>query len=197
MSKLFMLIGKSASGKDTIYKNILEQVKDLKTVITYTTRPIRDGEKEGVEYYFRTRHQLEQFEKEGKVIECSCYKTVDGPWYYFTVDDGRINLKQNDYIMITTVARYEKMRNFYGEENVVPIYIEVEDGLRLERAVKREQLQQKPNYEEICRRFLADSKDFSEKNLKQAKINKKYENKDINICLQNIIDDIQKERNMI
>lgn len=197
MSKLFIVMGKSASGKDTIYKKILEKDPYLKTVVTYTTRPIREGEQDGVEYHFRTKEQLEELEVEGRVIECSCYDTVHGLWYYFTVDDGQIDLKNGDYIMITTVARYKKMRDFYGEENVVPIYIEIEDGLRLERAVKREQLQRNPNYEEICRRFLADNEDFSEEKLKEAKIIKRYENIDINICIKKIIDDIQRERSMI
>lgn len=197
MSKLFIVMGKSASGKDTIYKKILEKDPYLKTVVTYTTRPIREEEQDGVEYHFRTKEQLEELEVEGRVIECSCYDTVHGLWYYFTVDDGQIDLKNGDYIMITTVARYKKMRDFYGEENVVPIYIEIEDGLRLERAVKREQLQRNPNYEEICRRFLADNEDFSEEKLKEAKIIKRYENIDINICIKKIIDDIQRERSMI
>lgn len=197
MSKLFIVMGKSASGKDTIYKKVLEKAPYLKTVVTYTTRPIRQGEQEGIEYYFRTKEELQYLEQEGKVIECSCYDTIHGLWYYFTVDDGQIDLKYGDYIMITTVARYKKMRDFYGKENVVPIYIEIEDGLRLERAVKREQSQKNPNYEEICRRFLADNEDFSEEKLKEAKINKRYENIDIDICLNKIIDDIQRERSMI
>ena len=99
--------------------------------------------------------------------------------------------------MITTVERYQKMRSYYGAENVIPIYIEVEDGLRLARAVQREQRQKKPNYEEVCRRFLADSKDFSEKNLKDANIEKRYQNIQMDICLKEIIDDIQSERSML
>ena len=49
MGKIFYVMGKSASGKDTIYKKLLERFPGLKTVVTYTTRPIRDGETEGVE----------------------------------------------------------------------------------------------------------------------------------------------------
>lgn len=197
MSKIFIVMGKSASGKDTIYKKILEKDMGLKTVVTYTTRPIREGEQEGREYFFRTKEQLDLLEKKGKVIEVCCYHTINGPWYYFTVDDGQIDLTAGDYLMITTVERYQKMRSYYGAENVIPIYIEVEDGLRLARAVQREQRQKKPNYEEVCRRFLADSKDFSEKNLKDANIEKRYQNIQMDICLKEIIDDIQSERSML
>lgn len=190
-------MGKSASGKDTIYKRILECNLGLKTVVTYTTRPIREGEQEGREYFFRTKEQLDLLEQSGKVIESSCYYTIDGPWYYFTADDGQINLETGDYLMITTVERYQKMRSYYGEEHVFPIYIEVEDGLRLERALQREREQKQPNYEELCRRFLADCKDFSEENLKAAMIEKRYQNIQMDICLKEIIDDIQRERSML
>lgn len=197
MSKLFIVMGKSASGKDTIYKRILECNLGLKTVVTYTTRPIREGEQEGREHFFRTKEQLDLLEQSGKVIESSCYYTIDGPWYYFTADDGQINLETGDYLMITTVERYQKMRSYYGEEHVFPIYIEVEDGLRLERALQREREQKQPNYEELCRRFLADCKDFSEENLKAAMIEKRYQNIQMDICLKEIIDDIQRERSML
>ena len=65
MGKIFYVMGKSASGKDTIYKKLLERFPGLKTVVTYTTRPIRDGETEGVEYHFTSVPQLEQMKTEG------------------------------------------------------------------------------------------------------------------------------------
>lgn len=197
MSKLFIVMGKSASGKDTIYKKILEENIGLKTVVTYTTRPIREGEENGREYFFCTKEKFDLFTKQGKVIESSCYHTVQGDWYYFTVDDGQIDFTMGDFIMITTVARYKKMREYYGAEKVVPIYIEVEDGLRLERAVQREREQKKPDYAELCRRFLADSKDFSEENLKAVNIKKRYQNVQMDTCMKEIIADIQRERSVV
>ena len=68
MSKIFYLMGKSASGKDTIYKKIRERMPELKTIVIYTTRPIREGEAEGVEYHFVDEDKLQQFQKEDKVI---------------------------------------------------------------------------------------------------------------------------------
>ncbi len=61
MSRIFYIMGKSASGKDTIYKKLLDRIPGLKTITPYTTRPIRDGEVNGVEYFFTTREELEQF----------------------------------------------------------------------------------------------------------------------------------------
>ena len=56
-----------------------------------------------------------------------------------------------------------RLREYYGNEVMWPIYIEVEDGERLERALAREKTQEVPKYEEMCRRFLADQNDFPRK----------------------------------
>ena len=68
MSKIFYLMGKSASGKDTIYKKIKETMPELKTIVIYTTRPIREGETEGVEYHFVDEKKLQEFQEAGKVM---------------------------------------------------------------------------------------------------------------------------------
>lgn len=185
-------MGKSASGKDTIYKR-LEDTKELnlETVVIYTTRPIRQGETEGVEYYFVDDDKLKRLKEQNKVIEHRAYQTIYGTWNYFTVHDGQIDLKNKNYIMIGTLESFVQIKKYYGEEVVIPIYIEVDDGIRLRRALNREQKQEKPKYAEMCRRFLADEEDFSELNIKMAGINKIYTNLDINICLKYIIDDIK------
>lgn len=184
MGKIFYVMGKSASGKDTIYKKILERIPCLRTVTLYTTRPIRDGETEGVEYYFTSEEQLASFRKDKKLIEERTYQTAHGPWSYFTVDDGQIELGGNKcYLMIGTLESYEKMRDYYGEESLFPIYIEVDDGVRLERALSREKCQKEPKYKELCRRFLADEEDFKEENLQRCKIKTRYRNESLESCL--------------
>lgn len=193
MGKLFVLMGKSATGKDTIFKDIMGLAGQfLNTVVLYTTRPIRTGEREGVEYYFTTEEQMKQMEQQGKIIECRCYNTICGKWYYFTADDGQINLFNQNYLMIATLEGYEKLRAFYGKENVIPIYIEVEAGIRLERAIKRERQQREPKYTELCRRFLADESDFSEENIKRLDITKRYNNLMAKQCAEEITADIMK-----
>ena len=163
MGKIFYVMGKSASGKDTIYKELRERIPELKTVVLYTTRPIRDGETEGVEYHFTTAERLGDFRREKRLIEERTYQTVYGPWSYFTVDDGQICLDRKDsYLMIGTLESYEKMRGYFGENGLVPVYIEVDDGVRLERALQREKGQKEPKYKELCRRFLAAEEDFKE-----------------------------------
>lgn len=187
MGKIFFLMGKSASGKDTIYSHILKEEKlRLKPYVGYTTRPIRAGEQDGVEYYFTTKEDLDSFEKSGKLIEARVYHTVYGDWYYYSVDNENVDLNCNDYLYIGTLESYVKMREYYGPEKIVPLYIEVEDGLRLERAIRREREQANPGYAEVCRRFLGDSEDFSEENLAKAGIEKRFDNTDLEICIQNV-----------
>lgn len=192
MSKIFIVIGKSATGKDTIFKRLLE-IPDLKlkSVVGYTTRPIRSGETDGVEYFFVGEDKLHELLKDNKVIEHRAYPTMHGIWNYFTVDDGQIDLNYSDYLLIGTLEAYEQIKNYYGENIVIPIYIEVEDGIRLKRALHRESKQDNPKYAELCRRFLADDEDFSDENLKKLNISKRYQNVDINICLFQIINDIK------
>lgn len=193
MGKIYVVMGKSASGKDTIYKRLLEEKSlGFQTVTGYTTRPIRAGETEGVEYHFVTTERFFELKETGSVVESRVYHTVLGDWYYFTVADGQIDLKTSDYLMLNTLEGYKSTVGYYGKEQVVPIYISVEDGERLERALKRERQQAEPNYKEMCRRYLADEEDFSPEKLLKAGIEKQYENNNLEECLSGIINDIEK-----
>ena len=150
-------MGKSASGKDHIYARLAAHEElGLKKLVLYTTRPIRAEEEDGKQYYFVDDKKLKEFQEKGCVIEARAYHTVHGIWTYFTADDGQVNLDASDYLGIGTLESYVKMREYYGEEALCPIYIEVEDGERLARALNRERSQKTPRYEEMCRRFLAD-----------------------------------------
>ena len=191
MGKIYYMMGKSSSGKDTLYKEVLKALPKLKTLVLYTTRPIREGEQEGIEYHFVTNEELERFEKAGKIIEERTYDTVYGAWKYATIEDGQINLAAYDYLVIGTLESYAGMKKCYGAENLVPIYIEVEDGERLSRALSRERQQEQPKYDATRRRFLADQKDFSEENLEEAGIVRRYYNDDKVQCLEKIIGEIQ------
>ena len=188
MGKIFYIIGKSASGKDHIYEALLAE-KDLKLaqVILYTTRPIRSGEQTGREYYFTDELKLVQLRLSGKLIEERVYDTVYGPWYYFTADEGQFRLDCQDYIGIGTLESYEKIKGYFGEDKVCPLYIETEDGIRLKRAIQREEKQPEPKYAEMCRRYLADCEDFSEEKIQAAGIRRRFlNNGELSQCLQEI-----------
>lgn len=181
-------MGKSSSGKDTIYEDMLLRPElRLRPFIMYTTRPIRAKETDGVQYHFVTEEKLRLMQAEGRVIELRSYDTVQGIWYYFTADGDDIDMEHHDYLALGTLESYAKVRDYYGTERVVPVYIEVSDEQRLARSIKREKKQAVPNYEEVCRRFLADQKDFSEENIKNAGITKRFANDDDRqICMDEV-----------
>ena len=168
MPEIAFLMGKSSSGKDNIFKALVgDKELNLKTVIMYTTRPMRAGEKEGVEYYYVDNEKALELEAADKVIEMRTYNTVYGEWKYFA---------------------------YFGKDAILPIYIEVDDGIRLMRAINREQKQEVPQYEEMCRRFLADSKDFSEEKIKEAGINQRFSNDGtIEDCIRDIKEAIKQQ----
>lgn len=226
MGKIFVVMGKTSSGKDTIYKKVsgsllaTEGEDAPKSVVIYTTRPMRPGETNGVEYFFSTEEKLKELREQGRVIEERCFHTVHGLWYYFTVNDGQIDLEHHSYLMINTLDGFEMIRSYYKryknaeigmseerqteaerlmkpetaaekEETVIPIYIEADSKERLLRYINRESLQEKPNYKEVCRRFLADETDFAEEKLKRLGIEKYYVNQNLEACCAEIEKDIR------
>ncbi|MBQ3889719.1 MAG: 50S ribosome-binding GTPase [Lachnospiraceae bacterium] len=192
MGKIVYIMGKSSTGKDTIFKELIRKnAFNFKTIVSYTTRPIREGEKDGQEYFFTDEAGFNKLKDEGKVIEDRCYNTIHGPWRYFTVDDGQINDRDN-YITIGTLESYVKICEYYGNNRIIPVLVELDDGVRLQRALNREKKQDKPKYEEMCRRFLADSADFSEEKIQSAKIKRRFYNNELNVCLQEIEDYIHE-----
>ncbi len=179
MGKIYYLMGKSASGKDMLYETLLElPCLKLRPLVIYTTRPMRKGETDGVEYHFTDEEYLKKLQESGKIIELRQYQTVHGIWSYFTANDGSVDLSKGNYLGIGTLESYCKLRDYCGADTVIPLYIEVEDGLRLERALKRERKQAEPKYEELCRRFLADQADFSEEVLERTGISRRFLNND-------------------
>ena len=187
MGNIYCLMGKSASGKDTIYNRLLAMERlHLRRVVPYTTRPMRSGETDGQTYVFCTEQQVADFEAAGKIIELRAYHTMYGIWTYFTADDGQICLAESDYLMIGTLEAYEQIRDYFGMDKVCPVYVEVDDGLRLQRALDRDRAQDQPKYAEMCRRFLADEEDFSEENLERAGITKRFQNTDLDQVTQEI-----------
>ncbi len=192
MPKIFVLMGKSATGKDTIYKELLKvESLGLIEIVIYTTRPIRAGERDGVEYFFVSNERLKELKEENKIIEIREYNTIHGLWSYFTVNDGQIDLGRYNSLIIGTLESYEQIRGYYGKDKVYPIYIEVDDGVRLQRALDREKNQEKPRYAEMCRRYLADEEDFKKENLDKLDINKRYNNLNLENCIRDITNDIK------
>lgn len=192
MNYIFYVMGKSSSGKDTIYQSILKRL-NLLPLVLYTTRPMRQNEQDGREYHFIDREGFEKMLKDGNVIEQRTYDTIYGPWTYFTGSDS-IDLKQGNYLGIGTLESYLKLREYFGAGRLIPLYIHVDDDIRLMRAIKREQCEASPNYKELCRRFIADSEDFSDEKLKNAGIDTVFDNND---CLESCIKSVEDYMNLL
>ncbi|MBP5158943.1 MAG: guanylate kinase, partial [Lachnospiraceae bacterium] len=165
----------------------------LKTIVSYTTRPIRVGERDGREYHFVSVPEFEKLLSEGKIIEHRVYHTVLGDWFYFTVDDGQIKEDGGNYLLIMTLFGYESIREHYGSDRVVPIYIEADDHDRLMRYINRERKQETPHYDEVCRRYLADEADYPEEDIKRLGIERRFVNDDLNKCVESIKEYIKSE----
>lgn len=193
MGKIVCLMGKSSSGKDTIYKRIIRQKEiPLQTIVPYTTRPIREGEREGVEYHFTDEEGYQKLLREGRIIEGRAYNTCLGVWRYFTASDDAIDLQKYSYILIGTLEAYTQIQKYFGKDKVLPVMIDLDDGERLQRALDREKQQKSPKYEEMCRRFLADAEDFSEEKLRKAQIRHSFYNGDLETCLREILEYLEQ-----
>jgi len=170
MGKIVVCMGKSYSGKDTIVKELLKENKyHLQNIILSTTRPIRAGEINGCEYYFNTEEEMWRLEREHKIIERREYHTMDKAWYYYTTSQD-IDIENHNYITINTLTALDGYIHYYGEDKIISLLFELDAGERLQRSLDREKEQENPNYAELCRRFLAETKEFSSENIQERPI---------------------------
>ena len=196
MSNLIYIMGKSSSGKDTIYSKLKEKI-NINTYVLYTTRPMRDGEIEGREYNFITREKYNELEQRGKVIEARHYNVVNAKgnkdvWTYATIDDDQWD-KDGDFITIGTLESYNSIKKYFENHperslTLLPVYIQIPEEERRIRAIKRENEKAKPNFEEMERRLKADNIDFSDEKLEEIGITEDYifENDDLEECVNKI-----------
>ncbi len=189
MGKIILIMGPSNSGKDTIYKLIKEKLNiPLEEIILYTTRPMRKNEQNAREYYFVNEEEMNNMLNNNLIIERRCYDTVHGKWYYFT-SKKEFNLEKYNYIGLNTLVGLDQYLKYFKKENIISLYIEVEKGERLQRAINREKKLENADYEEMCRRFLADSIDFSEEELSKRPITAIIDN---NGSLENTMKQVEK-----
>ena len=159
MENLTILVGCSASGKDTVMNRLIKEF-DVKPVISYTTRPIRDCEQEGREYHFVTEEEFERMKNDGEFIETRVYKTVKGNWYYGLPKNGINITDDNNYITILDfdgLLELEKWLRSIGQiDKLTSIYVDVTEQNRLIRSLNREQNMTKKQVEEVIRRYYND-----------------------------------------
>lgn len=143
------LIGHSASGKSRIERNL--EGMGYPRIISYTTRPPRDGEVNGVDYHFIHNFDFYGMERKGYFSETAKYRD----WNYGLSLNG-IDYKGKDYIVVVTVHGYEELLKVVGKDNINAIHIKVEEAERLRRLLVRGD-----EIDEAIRRILADREDFA------------------------------------
>lgn len=149
---MVILIGKTASGKDTILNNLVTR-HGYKKIITYTTRPMRDGEKQDVTYHFVDKSKFRRLIEQNFFIEWKTYKTVEGNWYYGTSLKD-LESADNKTIIILTPDGYrdvvDKLIN-----KPVSIYVHADNLTIKNRLTKRGD-----DPKEAERRLIHDNEDF-------------------------------------
>lgn len=189
--KIYYIMGKSASGKDTVYREILKRMDSLRPILMHTTRPMRKDEADGVQYAFDTDSAFRMMLANNYIAEYRRYAVSgsDVDWIYFT-PISELDTLEGSRIGIGTLESYDQLYPKYGNK-LVPIYIYVDDTTRFLRAVERELHESKPNPSELCRRFLADEQDYSELNLQNAGLCVRFENTNLTECVDAICKYIQ------
>lgn len=153
---IFCLLGKSASGKDTILNQVIKN-GIVENIISTTTRPMRSNETEGISYHFVTKKEFLDKMTSGDFLETTRYDVAvnDDTWYY-GIDGTKLDMNKN-YITIVNPDGFRQIKAKIGSENVVGILVVADDKERLIRSLMRDS---NVNCLEVCRRFLADYEDF-------------------------------------
>lgn len=151
-----ILCGKSSAGKDKL-QSIMED-KCFQSLVSTTSRPMRDGEVNGIQYNFTTREGFEKLIETDMLIEYRTYNVLNNGdadvWYYGL---PKQNLLENgNYVVVLDFQGVEEFTKYYGRENCYIVYVDVDDATRTERAKKRGSFDQA----EWDRRMIADEKDF-------------------------------------
>lgn len=147
---IYAIIGQSASGKSTI-ERLLEKM-GISRIISYTTRPPRAGEVDGVDYHFISNIQYKSLEDIGFFSETARYRD----WNY-GLSLQEINYEKEDYVAVVTIHGYYEILKAVGEEQVVAIHIQTSERERMSRLVERGD-----EVDEIIRRIEADRIDFKD-----------------------------------
>lgn len=148
---MLLLCGKSCAGKDTIQKELIKM--GMKSIVSYTTRPPREHETEGVEYHFITKEEFLQKEVEGFFAETVYYDVATGErWYY----GSAIEDLSNDKVIIVNPHGLEQLRKI---KSLNPIAFYITAG---EETIWNRLRERGDNAAEARRRLNADDIDFAD-----------------------------------
>lgn len=160
MRKIFAVVGKASTGKDTLVK-MLGEILGMPIALSFTTRQMRVGEGQGVEYNFISEDEFWDLHEHGSLAEYTSYNVASGEtWYYGLTKE---ELEKGEYVLvIVNPDGLEQLRKIYGNK-ICSILIDAPADVRIKRYLDRDKVTES-KAEECCRRFLADNKMF--KNIK-------------------------------
>lgn len=152
MSNVFIILGKTASGKDRTVNELTSRY-NFNKIITYTTRPMRKSEKQNITYHFISEDDFKQKIDDNFFAEWKTYNTEFGVWYYGTALEDLENTDDNSVIILTPEGYRDVANRMYVKP--ISILIEADDETIKNRLVKRGD-----NPKEAERRLLHDNEDF-------------------------------------
>lgn len=150
--RIIAICGKSAAGKDTLLQSIIQNNPEVHEIISCTTRPPREGEIDGKNYFFLTPTQFTIKCHRGEMLESSKFRD----WYYGTAIDG-LNPNLINVGVFNPTGICNLLEN--EEVDVYVVMVEAPGKVRLLRSLNREI---NPDVDEIVRRYMTDKKDFED-----------------------------------
>lgn len=163
--KIICLVGKSSSGKNAILDGVVKQT-NTKNLVSYTTRPMRKNEVDGVDYRFVSKKEFEYMIDNNEFIEERKYLVADGSVWYYGLAKHSINLdSDNNYIVILDLQGLYQLGEYLREENkedcLTSVYIKADGDIRLKRSLNRDNCTDDV-VSEICRRYCVDEVDMKD-----------------------------------
>lgn len=135
---IYIFYGESGAGKDSFVKELSDR-EILETIISTTSRPMREKEKQGREYNFVSREHFENLIKNNDLIEYRTYNTtVNGKsdtWYYGLPKQDFD--KDKNYAVILDMEGMKNFKKAYPNEDIKTVYITTDENIRKQRAIKR------------------------------------------------------------
>lgn len=156
--KLFLLVGKSASGKDTLMNMLLSDFKEMKPLVSHTTRPMRTGEKDGETYHFVDDLTFEEMLNNDEFLETTSY-TIESENKIYRYGLSKKEVMDTPYAM-TIVNPYglnNLLTNKFIKDNIVSILITRNDKDRILAYMNRDE---NVNIKEMIDRYKRDEEDF-------------------------------------
>ena len=186
MSTLYLIIGKTCAGKDTLANAIMANT-DIVTIVPYTTRAPRPGEVDGVTYNFVNEQRYQELHESGAILEERSYNTTTGVVHYFETYDQFDMQEDKDYMLICSPKAAVSIVSELGRDVVKVINVYADDFIRLSRYVARESHSDHPDANEICRRFLDEASEHTESDMFKLNIDLNIENNNIVACVNEFL----------